>query len=180
MRSSGASRAPGALLLATAIAAPAFLRAQAPQPSVPSFRADIEHVQVDVRVVDANNEPVAGLTRDLFQVFEDGVLQDIDSFAAIDLPRALPRQEVADVPSVRADAASNIRESADSPIGIAYRRSRSPSRARASRALKSSSLLWRSMSTGRRRHGTVENSNGARRQRPACGSSSRASAGCRA
>ena len=88
MRSTVASRALGALLLASAAAAPAFLLAQAPQPSVPFFRADIEHVQIDVRVVDAKNEPVAGLTRDLFQVFEDGVLQDIDSFAAIDLPRS--------------------------------------------------------------------------------------------
>ena len=120
MRSTVASKAPRALLLAIAVAAPAFLLAQAPQPSVPSFRADIEHVQVDVRVVDAKNEPVAGLTRDLFQVFEDGVLQDIDSFAAIDLPHTPPRQEVADVPIVRADAASNTRESADGPVGIAY------------------------------------------------------------
>jgi VWFA-related protein len=120
MRSTVASRAPGALLLASAIAAPAFLLAQAPQPSQPSFRSDIEHVQVDVRVVDADNEPVAGLTQDLFQVLEDGVLQDIDSFAAIDLPRTPIRQDAVEVPSVRADAASNINESADSPIGIAY------------------------------------------------------------
>lgn len=121
MRSSAASRAPGALLLATAIAAPAFLLAQAaPQPSRPSFRSDIEHVQVDVRVVDGNNEPVAGLNRDLFQVFEDGVLQEIDSFAAIDLPRTPIRQDAVELPIVRADAASNIRESADGVVGIAY------------------------------------------------------------
>src|SRR5215213_9081108 len=120
MRSSAPSRAPGALLLASAIAAPAFLLAQASQPAQPSFRADIEHVQVDVRVVDANNEPVGGLTRDLFQVFEDGVLQDIDTFAAIDLPRTPPRRDVAGVPIVRADAASNVSESTDGPVGIAY------------------------------------------------------------
>ena len=120
MPSSAASRSRGALLLVSAIAAPALLLAQAPQPSQPSFRSDIEHVQVDVRVVDANNEPVAGLTRDVFQVFEDGVLQDIDSFVAVDLPRTPLRQDAADVPIVRADAASNIRESADGPVGIAY------------------------------------------------------------
>ena len=121
MRSSVASRARGALLLASAIAAPAFLLAHAaPQPLRPSFRSDIEHVQVDVRVLDANHQPVAGLTRELFQVFEDGVLQDIDSFAAIDLPRTPIRQDAVEVPIVRSDAASNARESADRPIGIAY------------------------------------------------------------
>ena len=122
MRSSAASRAPAALLLASAIGAPVLLLAQAaPQPSRPSFRSEIEHVQVDVRVLDTNNEPVAGLTRDLFQVFDDGVLQDIDSFAAINLPRTpIRRQDAVEVPIVRADAASNIRESADDPVGIAY------------------------------------------------------------
>jgi len=122
MRSIVASRAPGAFLLASAIAAPAYLLAQATsQPSRPSFRSDIEHVQVDVRVLDGNREPVRGLTPDLFQVFEDGVLQDIDSFAAIDLQWTPIRQETREIPIVRADAASNIRESGDDgPIGIAY------------------------------------------------------------
>jgi VWFA-related protein len=63
---------------------------------------------------------VKGLTRDLFQVFDDGVLQDIDSFAAIDLPRTPARQEVVESTIIRADAASNVSESADGPIGIAY------------------------------------------------------------
>lgn len=63
---------------------------------------------------------MAGLTRDLFQVFDNGVLQDVDSFAAVDLARAAVRQDVAEIPLVRADAASNIRESSDGPIGIAY------------------------------------------------------------
>ncbi len=122
MRSTVASRAPGALLLASAIAAPAYLLAQATsQPSRPSFRSDIEHVQVDVRVLDGNKEPVRGLTPDLFQVFEDGVLQDLNSFAAIDLPWTPIRQEAPEIPIVRADTASNVRESGDDgPIGIAY------------------------------------------------------------
>ena len=121
MRSSAASRASAALLLAGAIAAPAFLLAQAaPQPAQPSFRSDIEHVQVDVRVVDANNEPVGGLTQDLFQVFEDSVLQDIDSFSAIELPQTPVPQDVIEATIARADAASNIHESTEAPIGIAY------------------------------------------------------------
>jgi len=90
------------------------------RPGHPSARI-IEHVQVDVRVVGADNEPVRGLTQDLFQVFEDGVLQDVDSFAAIDLPWTPIRQDAREIPIVRADAASNIRQSGDDgPIGIAY------------------------------------------------------------
>ena len=109
------------LLLISAGAAPAFLLAQsAQQTPATEFRSDIEHVQVDVRVLGADNEHVRGLTQDLFQVFEDGVLQDVDSFAAIDLPWAPTRQDAREIPIVRADAASNIRESSDGPIGIAY------------------------------------------------------------
>ena len=109
------------LLLISAAADPAFLLAQ-PAQRTPSteFRSDIEHVQVDVRVLGADNEPVRGLTKDLFQVFEDGVLQDVDSFAAIDLPWTPSRQDAQEIPIVRADAASNIRASGDEPIGIAY------------------------------------------------------------
>jgi len=103
------------------VGAPAFpLPQPPPQSAQPSFRTDTEHVQVDVRALDSKNEPVAGLTRELFQVFEDGVLQDIDSFAAIDLPRTAATQAVAEVPIVHADAASNVSESAAGPTGIAY------------------------------------------------------------
>jgi VWFA-related protein len=57
----------------------------------------------------------------LFQVFEDGVLQDVDSFAAIDLPWTPIRQDAREIPIVRADSASNTRQSSDDgPIGIAY------------------------------------------------------------
>lgn len=108
-------------MLAGALAWPVFLVAQSTrQRPIPEFRSDVERVQVDVRVLDDRNEPIAGLTQDLFQVLDDGVLQDIDSFAAIDLPRTTPRADFPQPPVIRADAASNLREAAEGTIGVAY------------------------------------------------------------
>jgi VWFA-related protein len=53
-----------------------------------TFRTDVEAVEVDVRVVDAAGHPVRGLTRDDFELFEDGVRQDVRTFTPVDVPNA--------------------------------------------------------------------------------------------
>ncbi|HEX6323277.1 MAG TPA: hypothetical protein VFZ36_06080, partial [Vicinamibacterales bacterium] len=63
-----------------AICAAAF-GAGGQQPQVPgAFRSRITLVPVDVRVLDRDGRPVAGLTREDFQVFEDGRPQEIAAF----------------------------------------------------------------------------------------------------
>ena len=47
----------------------------------PTFRSETELVNLNVTVVGPNSEPVDGLTRDQFQVFEDGVRQTLKFFA---------------------------------------------------------------------------------------------------
>jgi VWFA-related protein len=56
----------------------------------PTFPAQVEQVTVDVVVTDKKGNPVRGLTRDQFAVREDGALQAIASFEAIELPPAPP------------------------------------------------------------------------------------------
>jgi VWFA-related protein len=68
---------------------PAILAAQArrdPSPQTPTFRTDVESVDVDVVVTDNEGHVVRGLTADDFEVFEDGVRQEIATFSFVDLP----------------------------------------------------------------------------------------------
>src|ERR1043165_1015685 len=53
---------------------------------VPTFRAGIDLVQVDVSVFDKNRQPVRGLTAADFTIFEDGKPQKIEVFTAIEVP----------------------------------------------------------------------------------------------
>ena len=77
--------------------------AQSPARDRDTFRTGIEAVEVDVRVVDAQGLPVRGLTQYDFQIFEDGVRQDIRSFAAIDVPVAAPARAAAIEPDTRSN-----------------------------------------------------------------------------
>src|SRR5512138_3307361 len=117
-----------AILLCCAGAAGAAVAAQVasppPQQAPPIFRAGVEYVEVDARVVDKRNEPVLGLAQGDFQVFEDGIRQDIASFLAVNMPvppssaearfsgRLLP------APLARPDVASNARQRSDGRIYV--------------------------------------------------------------
>src|SRR4029077_7228690 len=119
------ARAGLALLLAAVGASVAAQVApvQQSQPSQPPmFRAGVEYVEVDARVVDIRNEPVHGLSQRDFQVFEDGVKQDVATFAAVNIPvpsstaegRSTARTPA--VSDVRPDAASNARQRVEGRI----------------------------------------------------------------
>lgn len=51
-----------------------------------TFKSAIEAVQMDVFVTDAAGAPVSGLTAGDFELFEDGAVQPITTFQAIDIP----------------------------------------------------------------------------------------------
>ena len=66
------------------------LRAQAPNnpqgsPSV-TFQVEVDYVDVDVVVTDQNGNFVRGLTRDDFDVYEDGKPIKIDTFSTVEIP----------------------------------------------------------------------------------------------
>lgn len=79
------------ILIALAACAAALqsptVRAQAPQgpPSV-TFQVEVNYVDVDVVVTDEKGNFISGLTRDDFEVFEDGKLQKVDTFTYVEIP----------------------------------------------------------------------------------------------
>ena len=72
-------------------AQPATRRA-AGQPPI-TFRVEIDYVEVDAVVTDDEGNIVKGLTREDFEVYEDGKLQKVDIFSQVDIPveRSAPR-----------------------------------------------------------------------------------------
>lgn len=58
-------------------------------PQTPSFTAGVDLVSMNVTVVDAESRYVTGLSQDDFQVYEDGVRQEVTLFNRENLPIAL-------------------------------------------------------------------------------------------
>lgn len=77
--------------LAVAGSVPLVLLAQPPATpqQQPSFRAGVDIVSLNVTVADPQQRYITDLTQDDFQVFEDGVKQDITLFNRTNLPIAL-------------------------------------------------------------------------------------------
>lgn len=82
-----------AIALLAALGAAAGLTAGAQQDdaddALPSFRAGVDVVSLNVTVTDADNRFVTDLDQENFQIFEDGVLQEITFFSRARLPIAL-------------------------------------------------------------------------------------------
>src|SRR5687767_12612285 len=88
---------------------PAFrpVLAQAP-PSV-TFQVEVNYVDVDTIVTDENGRFVGGLTRDDFEIFEDGNPQKIDMFSYVELAVERPVRFPALNRPISSDARSNHR-----------------------------------------------------------------------
>jgi len=80
----------GLAVLLAALAGGVLTAGQAPPPTpaptTPTFKAQVEYVEVDALVLDEEGNFVRGLTKDDFQVFEDGKAQSISTFAVVDIP----------------------------------------------------------------------------------------------
>jgi VWFA-related protein len=101
------------IAIACFLATMARFDAQAPsngQPQQPPiFRAGVQLVEIDVSVTDGRNELVRNLTKEDFELLEDGKPQTISSFSFLDLPLEEPPTPGAPE-SVAADIASNMTE----------------------------------------------------------------------
>ena len=75
-----------ALLVAALAQAPAQPQAP-PQPPV-TFKVEVNYVEVDATVTDAQGNFVRGLTREDFKVVEAGVPQTLTAFSMVDIPVA--------------------------------------------------------------------------------------------
>jgi len=61
-------------------------QAQPSSPQTPTFKAQVEYVEVDALVTDQQGNLVRDLKKEDFQVFEDGKLQTISTFTLVDIP----------------------------------------------------------------------------------------------
>ncbi len=111
----------GALAVAQAPAGqvpPAQPAAAAPQRQQPDFTVNIDLVNMDVIVRNAQDQFIADLTKDDFEIFEDGVKQDVTAFTLVHggrvtnllAPPPAPTQEgiILPVSRPRNDAAGRI------------------------------------------------------------------------
>ena len=62
------------------------LASQSADPPVPTFRAEVEYVEVDALVTDDQGRFVPSLRKEDFQIFEDGKPQAIANFALVEIP----------------------------------------------------------------------------------------------
>jgi VWFA-related protein len=62
------------------------LTAQAPQAPEVTFQVEVNYVDVDTIVTDEQGNFVTGLTRDDFEVFEDGKPQKVEMFSYVEIP----------------------------------------------------------------------------------------------
>ena len=104
--------------VAIGLAAAATIALSAQEPP-PNFRAEINYVQLPVRVLDANGQFVSGLRLADFQVLEDGKPQTITSFTLVDIP-FVPPGSTTSSPSTPGSALSASDEEIPQIDGRAY------------------------------------------------------------
>jgi VWFA-related protein len=107
MRRAAATLLAGLVWLA-ASATTAGVGGQRPQQPAPVFRTGVDAVTLDVSVLDADRRPVRGLAKEDFTVLEDGKVQAITAFDAVEEPDQLEDVPVAPwVREVSADVQKN-------------------------------------------------------------------------
>ena len=75
-------------------------------PQLPTFRLQVEYVEVDARVTDSKGNFVRDLTKDDFQILEDGKPRPLAAFSLVDIPTS---QDVSSSASIESDVQSNER-----------------------------------------------------------------------
>jgi VWFA-related protein len=73
----------------------------------PRFRAEVNYVEVDARVLDARGQPIHNLSQKDFAVFEDGVRQTLTNFSVVDIPIMTATSGTAPSAGVKPDVAEN-------------------------------------------------------------------------
>jgi VWFA-related protein len=82
------------------------VEAPADQPSV-TFRVEVNYVEVDAVVTDAQGTPIRDLTKDDFEVLEDGRRQQVTSFSLVDIPIERAERPLFAAAPIEADVQTN-------------------------------------------------------------------------
>src|SRR5882672_1340799 len=88
---------------------PAAQPPAAGQAQGPTFKVQVDYVEVDVLVTDARGNYVRDLTKEDFQVFEDGKPQAVTDFALVDIPIERAERPLFAKQAVEPDVRSNER-----------------------------------------------------------------------
>ena len=96
----------GGLLAAQQQPAPETPTPQADQPPV-SFRVEVNYVEVDAVVTDAQGMPISTLTKNDFEIFEDGKKQDVATFSLVNIPIERAERPLFASAPVEADVQTN-------------------------------------------------------------------------
>jgi VWFA-related protein len=96
----------GGLLAAQQQPAPQTPTPPADQPPV-SFRVEVNYVEVDAVVTDAQGTPISNLTKDDFEIYEDGKKQDVSTFSLVNIPIERAERPLFASAPVEADVQSN-------------------------------------------------------------------------
>jgi VWFA-related protein len=103
---------PAVLVLTAAV-----VTAQAPTPATPpqegpnvTFKVEVNYVEVDARVLDAEGNFIRDLTKEDFQIVEDGKPQTIDTFALVNIPVERPEVPLFAREPIEPDVSSNARD----------------------------------------------------------------------
>jgi VWFA-related protein len=83
---------------------------QAPQTPPPTFKVEINYVEIDARVTDQQGNFVRDLTQQDFQVVEDGRPQTITAFTRVDLPVERHDPPLFKTAPIEPDVQSNLEE----------------------------------------------------------------------
>ena len=103
------------IALATGLAAAAdrqslsVLAQSPPTPPTPTFKAEVEYIEVDAVITDAKGRFVRDLRREDFEIREDGRPQEIASFSLVDVPIQRPEATLPDGVVVEPDIRSSER-----------------------------------------------------------------------
>jgi VWFA-related protein len=96
-------------IAAVLVLAGASLYAQRPlpAPASPTFTLAVDYIEVDALVTDRQGNLLHGLTKDDFQLREDGKPQAISAFSVVDIPAMAPQSPLSARAVIAPDVASN-------------------------------------------------------------------------
>ena len=81
-----------------------------PQPPPLTFRVDVNYVEIDATVSDAQGNLLRDLTKDDFQIVEDGKPQTVNVFSRVEIPVERPDPPLFRAAAVEPDVRTNRRE----------------------------------------------------------------------
>jgi VWFA-related protein len=106
-----------ALFAAAGVSTHGQAQPQPPQQPQITFRAEINYVEVDARVLDRDGKFVSGLKPEDFQVFEDGKPQKIAAFSMVNIPLERAERPLFAAKPIERDVRTNL-EGADGRIYV--------------------------------------------------------------